>query len=164
MKPMIQFYAGYNLWANQHITDAVLTLDEQQHQVLLNSSFPNLYATLLHMWDAESIWWQRMKLHEKLVIPSEAFNPTTREVVNGLLQQSQQWKTWAEQATEAALLHTFSYYNSKKALFKQPAWQVLMHVCNHNTYHRGQLVTMLRQLGHTQIPATDLIVYARTAK
>ena len=43
--------------------------------------------------------------------------------------------------------HVFQYYNSKKEHFKSPVYQMLMHVFNHGTYHRGQLVNMLRQLG-----------------
>lgn len=164
MKAMMQLYAGYNYWANQLMTEAILQMDEHRHQEWVNSSFPNLYATLLHMWDAESIWWQRLKLHERLVIPSENFKLSTREAIHGLMQQSLQWKTWADQSTEAAFLHQFSYQNTKKEIHKQHAWQVLMHVCNHSTYHRGQLVTMMRQLGVTQIPSTDLIVYGRTVK
>lgn len=164
MKPMIQFYAGYNLWANQHITDAVLTLDEQQHQVLLNSSFPNLYATLLHMWDAESIWWQRMEAHSQLIIPSKQFNPTTREAVNGLLQQSLLWSNWVRNADTGQLTQRVTYTNSKGDAFTATYWEVIGHVCNHSTYHRGQLVAMLRQLGEEVIPQTDFIHWCRTVR
>jgi len=164
MKPMMQLYAGYNYWANQRITNAILEMDAHRHQEWVTSSFPNLYATLLHLWDAESIWWQRLKLHERLLIPSENFNPNTTEVIHGLMEQSMLWKNWADQSTEAAFSHQFSYQNTKRELHKQQAWQVLMHVCNHSTYHRGQLVTMMRQLGAEKIPATDLVVYIRSEK
>ncbi len=55
----------------------------------------------------------------------------------------------------------FDYENSKGEQFKQPIFQMLLHVFNHGTYHRGQLVTMLRQLGVENIPATDFIVWSR---
>ena len=164
MKPMMQLYAGYNYWANQRITNAILEMDAHRHQEWVTSSFPNLYATLLHLWDAESIWWQRLKLHERLLIPSENFNPNTNEVIHGLMEQSMLWKNWADQSTEAAFLHQFTYQSTKKELQKQQAWQVLMHVCNHSTYHRGQLVTMMRELGVEKIPATDFIEYIRLLK
>jgi uncharacterized damage-inducible protein DinB len=127
----------------------------------LVSSFPSLYTTVLHLWDAESIWWQRMKLHERLVIPSEAFNPSMSEAVNGLLNQGAQWEEWVNQASDIQLKHVFAYQNSRREQFKQPVAEVLQHVFNHGTYHRGQLVTMLRMLEVRKIPSTDYIAWCR---
>ena len=64
-------------------------------------------------------------------------------------------------ATEAALQHEFIYKNTKKDQFKQPVYEMLLHLFNHQTYHRGQLITMLRQSGETNIPNTDLISFLR---
>ncbi|MBI2731240.1 MAG: DinB family protein [Sphingobacteriales bacterium] len=161
MKEILQQYAAYNLWANQKLLDVILKLDENTQQQIVPGSFPNLYATVLHMWDAESAWWQRMKLHEKIVIPSENFNPTMQEAVNGLLQQNKLWVEWISNATTAAVEHVFAYQNSKKEYFKQPVFQMILHVFNHGSYHRGQLVTMLRALGVEKIPPTDFIIWSR---
>jgi uncharacterized damage-inducible protein DinB len=113
------------------------------------------------MLDAESIWWQRVKLSERIVIPSENFNGNMHEAVNQLLQFSRQWQEWVQNAQEHMLQHEFIYHNSKKEQFKQPVWQMLIHLFNHGTYHRGQLITMLRQAGVEKIPQTDFIVFAR---
>jgi uncharacterized damage-inducible protein DinB len=67
-------------------------------------------------------------------------------------------------AKEVNLTHVFAYRNSKKEQFKEPVYQVLMHVFNHATYHRGQMVTMMRQLDVKTIPATDFIVFSRNKK
>ena len=83
------------------------------------------------------------------------------ELSKNLIAQSKQWKEWVDLATEAALQHEFIYKNSKKDQFKQPVYEMLMHLFNHQTYHRGQLITMLRQTGETNIPNTDLIAYLR---
>jgi uncharacterized damage-inducible protein DinB len=161
MKEILQQYAAYNSWANQKLFDIILKLDENLQQQIVASSFPNLYATVLHMWDAESAWWQRMKLHEKIVIPSENFNPTMQEAINGLLQQNKLWEDWVNNATVPALEHVFAYQNTRKEQFKQPVYQMIHHVFNHGTYHRGQLVTMLRALGIDKIPPTDFILWSR---
>src|ERR1700689_3822285 len=42
----------------------------------------------------------------------------------------------------------------------QPLWQMLQHVANHSTYHRGQVTTLLRQLG-AKATSTDLIAFYR---
>ena len=164
MKELLVQYAAYNLWANKSITDLILTLDQAQHHQKVESSFPNLHATVLHMWIAETAWWQRVKLQEKIIIPTEAENPTMKDVVNGLLVQSALWEDWVKNASEMMLKHVYAFQNSKKELFKQPVYETVMHVINHSTYHRGQLVTMMRTLGVKTIPQTDFSVFARKKK
>ncbi|NOT51512.1 MAG: hypothetical protein HOP10_09570 [Chitinophagaceae bacterium] len=161
MKELIVQLAAHNMWASQKIIDLVLSLPEEKQMAEVPSSFSSLYKTILHMWDAESAWWQRMKLHEKIIVPSGNFNGTMKDVTNGLMQQSSQWHDWVNNATENALDHVFQYQNSKKEQFKQPVYQMILHVFNHGTYHRGQLVNMLRQLGVEKIPQTDFIIWSR---
>ncbi|HLO80496.1 MAG TPA: hypothetical protein VK166_06040, partial [Chitinophagaceae bacterium] len=71
MKETLQEFARYGFWANQTLSSVILGMDEHLHQQHTPSSFPNLYATILHMWDAESAWWQRMHKHEKVLVPSQ---------------------------------------------------------------------------------------------
>ena len=164
MKELLGQYASYNVWANQKLAECTLSLSEETALKEVPSSFSTLQATLLHMWDAESIWWQRMKLQEGIVAPSANFKGTTRDVVTALQHQNKLWESWIGNASPAALDHVFMYYNSKRESFKQPIFQMLMHVFNHGTYHRGQLVNMLRQLGIQKIPQTDFVVWARSKK
>ncbi|HMX78573.1 MAG TPA: DinB family protein, partial [Chitinophagaceae bacterium] len=63
--------------------------------------------------------------------------------------------------SDISLEHTIQYYNTKKENFKQPVWQIVLHVVNHSTYHRGQLINMLRQVGVEKLPHTDFIYWTR---
>lgn len=164
MKELLGQYAAYNLWANKIITNLILSLEEAQHLQKVESSFPTLYATIMHMWVAESAWWQRVKLQEKILIPTDADNPTMQDAVNGLIGQSSLWEEWTKNSSELMLKHVYAYQNSKKEQFKQPISDTLLHVFNHSTYHRGQLVTMMRALGVNAIPQTDYAVFARKKK
>lgn len=164
MKDLLQQYAAYNYWANRRLTDVILMLPDEKHREELVSSFTSLYATLLHIWDAESGWWQRVKMQERVIFPREHFTGSMKELIEGLLNQSKQWEEWVHGASELLLTHVFHYHNSKKELFRQPVYQVLQHVFNHSAYHRGQLVTMLRQLGEQKIPDTDFIIWTRQKK
>ena len=161
MKELLKQFAAYNIWAHQKITDVILSLPEEKQMAEVPSSFKSLYKTVLHMWDTESVWWQRMKLNERIITPSENFKGTMKDVVNGLMQQSRQWEEWVNNASDLLLDHVFQYQNSRKEHFKQPIYQMVLHVFNHGTYHRGQLVNMLRQLGVEKIPQTDFIVWSR---
>jgi len=161
MKKLLVQYAAYNIWANQRIVDCITNLTDDQINREICSSFRSIYLTLLHMWDVESIWWQRIKLQEKVEWPSTTFKGSVMELSNNLMHQSKQWKEWVDLATETALEHEFIYKNSKKDHFKQPMFEALHHLFNHQTYHRGQLITMLRQAGVENPPQTDLIVFSR---
>src|SRR5688572_19266392 len=161
MKDLLSQLAAYNIWANQKLLEIILALPGEKQKQEVPSSFRSLYTTVFHMWDAESMWWQRMKLHERIIRPSENINSSMKDITNGLLQQNHQWQEWVSTATEPVLDHVFQYYNQKKESFKQPIFQMMLHVFNHGTYHRGQLVNMLRQLGIEKIPQTDFIVWSR---
>lgn len=161
MKDLLVQLAAYNLWANQKLLDVILALPEEKQKQEVPGSFKSLYSTVLHMWDAESIWWQRMKLQERVIVPGENFKGNMQDVANGLIHQNLQWQDWVNNASENSLDHVFQYQNSKKEQFKQPVFMMIMHVFNHGTYHRGQLVNMLRQIGIEKIPQTDFIVWSR---
>lgn len=154
-------YASYNTWANSQLLATIATSSEEQQQAQIKSSFPSLYKTVLHMLDAESIWWQRIKLQEYIDVPSKNFSGTMNELSAELLRQNKLWQEWVSGLNENGLQHEFIYMNSKKERLKQPVFQMLLHLFNHGTYHRGQIVTMLRQVGVEKIPATDFIVWTR---
>jgi len=164
MQELLKQFAVYNSWANKKLMDTILDMPADKHVEEVPSSFNSLYKTTLHMWDAESIWWQRMKLQEGIVAPSVHFKGTTRDVITALLHQNKLWENWIAGASPAALEHVFMYYNAKSEGYKMPIHQMLVHVFNHGTYHRGQLVNMLRQLGVQKIPQTDFAVWTRIKK
>ena len=161
MKEILEQYASYNVWANQTILKPVLVLGETQQLQIIPSSFSSARQTLLHIWDAESIWWQRLKLQEQIIRPSLSVQLSMQEVANGLIDQSKQWENWVKQNKENMLEHVFGYNDSKGEYFKNPTWQTIVHLFNHGTYHRGQLVTMFHHLEVKKIPNTDFITWCR---
>jgi uncharacterized damage-inducible protein DinB len=161
MKEILTQLSAYHIWANQSLLDVINQLPGEKQKQEVPSSFKSLYLTLLHMLDAESIWWQRMKLLERIQVPSENFNGTLKELGNNMIHQNKQWNEWISAVNDHQLQHVFQYQNSKREQFKQPIYQMLLHVFNHGTYHRGQLVNILRQLGVEKIPATDFIYWSR---
>lgn len=163
MKELLQQYASYNRWADRRLVELIDKLPHDLAHREVPSSFSTLYHTIVHMWDASGIWWQRIRLQEVVIAPSTYFKGSVQEAGAALLQQDRQWDEWVHHCTEAALQHVFQYYNSKREYFKQPQYQVVMQVFNHGTYHRGQLVNMLRYLDVKKIPGTDYITWSREA-
>jgi uncharacterized damage-inducible protein DinB len=161
MKEILQQLAAYHIWANGLLMETLKKLPEELHQKEIPSSFNSLQKTVVHIWNAESIWWQRMKLQERIVEPKDNFNGNMEDAISGLMHQDKQWNEWVTNAQEHHLDHVFQYQNFRGEQFKQPLYQMLLHLFNHATYHRGQLVNMLRQLGIEKIPQTDFIVWSR---
>jgi uncharacterized damage-inducible protein DinB len=161
MKDILTEFADFNHWANQRITASIVKLPEQMHLQKVDSSFPSLHATVLHMWDAESAWWHRVKQQERQIVPGKTNQPQMKEVVEGLLLQSALWVEFVSETSPAILETQISYRSFRGDAYTQPLYQILLHVFNHSTYHRGQLVTMMRNLGITEVPATDFILWSR---
>ena len=160
MKELLQQYTTYNIWATKQMVDRINKLSDEAINREIVSSFPSLYKTMQHMWLAEEVWWQRLKLTENIVLESDKFTGNFKELTDALAKQSQQWKVWVDNATENQLTHVFAFVRNKEQI-KMPVYQMLQHVFNHATYHRGQLVTMLNQLGADKIPSTDFSTFSR---
>jgi uncharacterized damage-inducible protein DinB len=160
MKELLQQYAAYNIWANKLLVDRISKLSDEEINREIVSSFPSLYKTMQHMWLAEEVWWKRLKLMENIVLESALFAGPFSEMVDILAKQSHQYKEWIDGATETQLVHVFAYIRNKEQ-HKMPVYQMLLHVFNHASYHRGQLVTLLNQLGAGKIPDTDFFTFCK---
>lgn len=162
MKNILLLYLKYNLWANNIIADlisqkALNLLDKE-----IPNSFPTLRKTLLHIWDAENIWLTR--LNDLLITdwPSRDVSKHS-EVLSNFIKQSEDFIAFVETKDEAWLNTNCTYTNIKGENFSQPVFTIIMHCMNHSTYHRGQIICMLRQFGLENLPSTDLITYSRRA-
>lgn len=161
MKEQLQAYAASNRWANERILEVMLNLDASTLKNEVVSSFPSLYHTVLHLYTAEHNWWQRLQLAEHILSPYDHFTGTFAELAGLLLDQSKRWEQWVAGANDRQLMHVFAYQTLNGDQYKQPVWQMILHLFNHGSYHRGQLVTLLRQAGVEKIPGTDFIVFTR---
>ena len=164
MKALLEQYAAYNIWANELLTEKFLSLPDTLQNQEMPSSFPSLHLTITHMLQASSIWWQRLKMQEIITKPGAEYSGNASGLVAAFLHQERLWLRWIEEAKPEALEEIFHYENFKKEKFQQPIFELLLHLFNHATYHRGQLVTMFRNLSVDNIPATDFIVYCRIKK
>lgn len=158
LRSLIDQYSAYDLWAN---TLFVRRLDREPGELLdreAPSSFPTLRRTILHVRDAEAAWLCRL-----LGVPQRW--PAEEDVtVNNLLTHCTRMRDHVQGMTAAAMEKIHAYQDLRGNTHQQPAWQMLMHCFNHSTYHRGQLVTMMRVLGMDEIPHSDLVIYHRSMK
>ena len=150
----------FNRWANLLFLDALAELSDEELGRDLKSSFPNVAATLVHLLGAEWIWLERWMGRTPVGFPDAA-------ELNSVARVRTRWDAlWAEQQRllagldDDALRRPVTYRNLAGNEFTQPLGDLMRHVVNHATYHRGQLTTLLRQLGHPA-PGTDLVTFYR---
>jgi uncharacterized damage-inducible protein DinB len=152
----------YDEWATKRTIDSVSSLPEEKYKRDLKSSHGSIHGTLVHMYGAAWIWLERWKGNT----PPAPFN------VDQILDLSVLNDRWVEyrQSLDAYLptvddgkLSAASFFTDNKGNRRSdPLYQQMLQVVNHGSYHRGQVVTMLRQLGEKP-QATDLMLYYRTA-
>ena len=150
----------YNRWANLRILEAVEPLTSAELQREIPSSFPSVLATLVHALGAEWVWLERWK----------GVSPTALPDASGLDSVGAvraRWdEVWADQQEllagldEGDATRAVDYRLFSGAADTRPLGELMRHVVNHATYHRGQLVTMLRHLGRTP-PSTDYVAWLR---
>src|SRR5688500_13951670 len=100
MKEILQQLVNYHIWWNNLIMDSEKKIPHELTTKEVASSFNNLFKTITHMWNAEAIWRQRMKLQERIIEPMEVFKGNINEAIEELSQQSKQWKNWIANAQE----------------------------------------------------------------
>jgi uncharacterized damage-inducible protein DinB len=164
MKETLLRNARYNAWANGMFLSTLHSLDEETLDQEIISSFSSIRKTIYHMWGAEDVWLQRLQRVERPVWKVLSFQGSFAEVCLMWAEASQGLISYiSELPNGASFDRTIPVVNMKGERYDDVIGDVLMHIFNHSTYHRGQIVTMLRQIGITSIPQTDLIAYARHA-
>jgi uncharacterized damage-inducible protein DinB len=159
MDEMRDLYA-YNRWANRRVLDAAARLSPEQLSRDLGSSFPSVRETLAHVLAAEWVWLTRWRGSSPPGLP-ESWDLSSLEVVRAQWAEVEaDQRAFVEGLDEAALDRVVAYRDTRGTPYENPLGQLLRHVVNHSTYHRGQVITMLRQLGAEAV-ATDYVVYLR---
>jgi uncharacterized damage-inducible protein DinB len=147
-------HLAYSEWASRRMLDAVMALPAEQRERDLGSSHKGLLDTLAHIVFADRIWFHR------------ALGTPTPEAEAVEVEWPRLWRQWADLAagwTDAELAQVIEYKDLRGAPRDSRLGEIVMHVVNHATAHRGQVAAMLRQMG-VDPPQTDLIVYYRDQK
>ncbi len=157
----LRLLIDYNYWARDRVLDAVATITPEQFIRPMGNSFTSVRDTVAHICAAEHIWITRLKGEN----PRGLLKPERLGDVDAAR------KEWAELEGEMrdqlarfgpeAVELTIEYQDLRGNDQADVLWQILQHVVNHGTYHRGQIITMLRQLDATPPKSMDLIAFYR---
>ncbi len=150
----------YNAWANRRMLEACAALTPEQFLQDMKSSFASVRDTLAHIYGAEFIWLERWNLRTPAKLPSAGDFPDFESIRNSLTEMDAALIGFAAGLTPEALIRNLDYKLLSGKAQSGPLAPMLQHLANHSTYHRGQVTTLLRQLGAKAV-STDLIAYHR---
>ncbi|MGA2769381.1 MAG: DinB family protein [Bryobacteraceae bacterium] len=146
----------YNYWARDRQLQACAGLTEEQFLRPLGNSFPSLRDTLTHLLAVEWLWLERWRGQSPRTLLAPEEFPT-------LTALSQRWRTVEREMREhvaglsdEALECPATYVNTRGQTWTYPLWRMILHLLQHQSYHRGQVTALLRQLG-AQPPKVDFL-------
>jgi len=150
----------YNAWANRRQLQAASKLPADQFAKALGSSFGSVRDTLAHIYGAEWLWLERFQGRSPSSLPDAAQFSDVRTLEARWNEFEPRLLNFVRGLTQADLDRVMEYKTLRFGVYKNPLWQSMQHLVNHGTYHRGQVTTLLRQLGAEPI-LTDLMHFYR---
>jgi len=148
----------YNRWANHRSLAAAAKLDNATFIRPMANRFSSVRDTLAHILSGEWIWLERWNGISPTALLDAAAFPTVESLKVRWETVEQGYHEFLHSLSLARLQKNLAYINRAGQPYEYPLWQQMVHVVNHSSYHRGQVTTLLRQLGAQPI-ATDFLEY-----
>jgi uncharacterized damage-inducible protein DinB len=159
--PLCQLQLQFMKWADDIMLAALSQVPEDQASHDLGSSFKSLFGTLSHVYRGELIWLKRVQGDRDATITGVDSPADLSTLGQAWPALHQAWIDWSSSLSSEGLHELLIFRSMQGTEHQLPLWQIVLHVVNHGSYHRGQVATMLRQSG-IQPPGTDLITFYRT--
>ena len=149
---------AYGRWATAQTlaSAAALTADELLRPV--GGSFGTVQGTLTHIYGADWVWLERWHGRSPAALPASDSAATLAALAKMWEKVHDGQRDFAASASPASLSEPLTYVNFAGKTLTYPLGETLVHTANHASYHRGQVATLLRQLGKTPI-STDYLRY-----
>jgi uncharacterized damage-inducible protein DinB len=157
----LQTLVDYHYWARDRLLDAVEPLSDDQWRCDLHNSFRTIHETVVHIYGAEWAWHERWQGRSPTALYDAERLPTPTSVRPAWTELEQHVRGVLTGLGEAGVARVYEYRLLNGTAGSSAFWQMLQHVVNHASYHRGQVTTMLRQLGVAPPKSMDLIAYYR---
>jgi uncharacterized damage-inducible protein DinB len=152
---------NFHYWARNRMFDAVSLLSPEQYIKEVGGSFGSVRNTVVHTFSAEYVWFSRWIGEPVSGLFSAERYPDFESVRAGWMDLEKNLRAYVARLDEQGLQKVLHYKSLAGVESASPIWQMVQHVVNHASYHRGQITTMLRQLGASPPKSTDLIAYYR---
>jgi uncharacterized damage-inducible protein DinB len=149
---------NYNHWANQRAISSVTPLTHEMFIRSMGNSFGSVRDTLAHILGAEWIWLQRWLGRSPKALLGASDFPTVQALQQRWAAVRHDQNQYIQTLVPDRLQEEVSYINTRGERYAYALWRQMVHVVNHSSYHRGQITTLLRQMGAEPM-STDLLDY-----
>ena len=156
----IQLLYEYDAWANHRLLDAVAALTTEQFTKDMGSSFRSVRDTMAHIMGAQWLWHERWNGRTPAALPAATDFPDLPSLRNRWAEVEKDLLGFVRGLSADRIAQVDEYKTQSAGVVRCPLWQMLQHLVNHGTYHRGQVTTMLRQLGAKAV-STDMSLFYR---
>lgn len=146
----------YTLWADRTCLDAARGLDPEALTREAGVSFGSLLGTLCHILGSQRRWLARFTCQQATADDPDF--PDLESLASAWSETAAELEFFLASLTEEQLLAEITWVDTEGPVYTRPLWQPVCHMVNHSTYHRGQVISLMRQLGY-EPPETDLIVF-----
>jgi uncharacterized damage-inducible protein DinB len=151
----------YHYWARDRMLESVEPLTPAQWTKDLGSSFPSIRDTVAHLHAAEWAWHSRWNgTSPTALLPADRFADVAA-VRAAWADLETQVRAFVDRLGDAGVDQVFSFTLLNGSPGSAPFWQMVQHLVNHASYHRGQVTTMLRQLGVAPGKPMDMVAFYR---
>jgi uncharacterized damage-inducible protein DinB len=158
---VLETLVDYHYWARDRLFVAVDALTEEQLRRPLGNSFPSVFDTVVHLCGADWIWRSRWEGVSPMALPKPELYDDLAKVRAAWHDEERRIREIVNRLGPEGMTRPIEYQGWDGRRQAQPFWQMLQHLVNHGSYHRGQVTTMLRQLGVQPAKSMDLIAFYR---
>lgn len=161
MKSLLINYQQYNHWANEKMCKYLEGVDEQNIPATEREEFETIKNIILHIANTEQTWLGRLS---GKIIPNMYNLDTSKsfpDICKSIRKNSDEFIAFLYEKDDSFFLLSTEYINLKGATFSQNNAEIILHSMNHSTFHRGQVMSMLRHVGYTDQSASDFIMFLR---
>jgi uncharacterized damage-inducible protein DinB len=159
--PDANVWLDYHYWARDVMLDAVTPLSPEQWTRPAESSFKSIRDTVAHIYAADLIWYTRWMGQSPTSLVSYDSFPDFASIRAAWADLESKVRPFVNGLGEQGLLRVVEYKLMNGQPGASPFWQMLVHVVNHASYHRGQVTTLLRQVGAPPPKSMDMIAFFR---
>lgn len=170
---------AYNRWANQRMFAELEKLSQEQLAATRESSFPSIWETVFHIIGGEWLWlrrWTGASPRASVAKPSlsaacwDGFTPSDAPRIQQLRDLSplrrfaesieRERQGFLNKLTDDVLHAHLHFTDMSGTSYSEPLVEVMQHLVNHGSFHRGQVTTLLRQAGFKPVPL-DTVYFFR---
>jgi uncharacterized damage-inducible protein DinB len=151
----------YHYWARDRMMDAIGRLSADDYVRPLGSSFGSVRDTAVHIYGADWVWCERWHGRSPNALLRADDYPDVPALAAAWRDLEATVRALVAARGEAGTAEMFDYRSVAGMAGRSVFWHMLQHVVNHGSYHRGQVTTLLRQLGAEPPKSMDLIAFYR---